>query len=72
MKTNYDIFEYGRLYDKTIVRIHSWTSCNCCSDENQELYFNYTRLFNKKKGAWAYKKDFIGFARTKKEAKKLK
>lgn len=67
---NYKVFKYGVLYDKTIVKIHSWTECNYSESEKQELYFNYTGLFNKKKSAWAKKEDFIRFAKTKRQAKK--
>ena len=72
MRSDYDVFKYGLLHDKTIVNIHSWTDCDCCEDKEQELYFNYTGLLNKKKSAWAYKEDFIGFAKTKKKLKKIK
>lgn len=72
MRSDYDVFKYGLLHDKTIVKIHSWTNCNCCKDELQEIYFNYTSIFNKKKSAWTYKKNFIAFAKTKRELKKLK
>lgn len=72
MRNDYDIYKYGVLSDKTIVKINSWTYCHCCEADEQELYFNYTSLFKKRKSAWAYKKDFIDFAMTKKGAKNIK
>lgn len=71
--------EFGILHDGAIVKIWAWTE----PDENQpdevitsqEIYFLYLfwyKIKHRRKSAWAFETDFIGFSKTKRGARKLR
>ena len=67
--------KYGLLHDGVIVKIRGWVDKDdLAANESQDIYFNYRffdRIKQKRKTAFAFHTDFIGYSNSIRELKKL-